>query len=534
MKRTLATFALVFVAGLVIGIATRPTPQPPPTAEADEAGITALPSNSREPRSLIGGGNGGGISLSQHFESSDRVENGLAAIALSEQLSPDEFGDLLEANRDDHSTGLVIAKRWAETEPEAFYQHLLLHPGSGGWRPYWEVLFRTWVEQDPTIALTAARRIPYDTPRYRCQLYAVDTLLQRDWREAIDLIAETGTHAWSPMRTGWIHADPGAVAERLLEFPSSSFRREATEAALKFWFKDSPEDAIAFVSRHHADLGRAGDAMLSDWAKSDPAAAAAFALDAGRGAFKVVESWSLQDPEAAWNWAERHLLGIQRREARRKILEGGAQSDPQTAVALINTLPEDQQERALDEFAKNFMEKDQEAALSWAHSQTDPEFRGQIFRRIGHSWAQKDFRNMGKYVQENAEALPESFVTPLANRWGGIYPKEAMSWQTRLPDELALPAVTSIMSGWANKTPAAAGDFVLTMDYSDKRAAAVSAVSHRFLRSDFDGAVSWLAEATANHGFSEVEIRRAIVESSLSPAKRDAAFEKLGLPIGSP
>ena len=198
------------------------------------------------------------------------------------------------------------------------------------------------------------------------------------------------------------------------------------------------------------------------------------------------------------------------------------------ATQLLSELPPEKSRQVLPLFAAKWFETDRDRALQWVLSLPDEDQRNSAFEAIGIKWAAKDFRNMSKFALANIEVLPVEFTEPLAKRWGGIYPMEAMGWQTKVPDEHGVPAAREILNSWSQKSPKAAAAFILKMGHKAKRDQALPAVGRNLMKADPKEGIQWLKMLHADRRFSEDQIKDIVEAVFPDEKERSDALKEIG------
>lgn len=461
------------------------------------------------------------------------LQNHRDLISWISRIPPDSLANTFESYEDDSVARQMIAVRWAEVDPTDFLEYLLEKRGIGS---DWETLYSAWVRQDSNRAIASLEAVaPKDHSMVRKFLFG--ELFRHDVDLAIQSYRSVYGDGFPDIPKEVVSANPEKIARLILESKVVDYSSGRDLAdAVSFWYERDSKSALEFVSRLRGAAASAAIPLIRKWTKEDPAAAADFinnhlAIEVRREASReLARSWARRDPHAAWDWVEENLMGQQKLDSLQNVILSAANVDPAISVKMIHDLPEDRQIPTLYNFAANFFHSDRESALDWALAQTYPEYRTAALRAISQNWAGKDFRSMGKFSRENIESLPVEFIKPLASRWGGIYPREAMGWQTKLPDPHGVPAASLIMQSWARKTPDAAAKFLLSMGHPDKRNGAFPLVAEQFLKQDQAGAIAWLKSLSDDKRFSIEAVRNAVTGSqSLSQGNREIILRELEL-----
>lgn len=180
-------------------------------------------------------------------------------------------------------------------------------------------------------------------------------------------------------------------------------RMMGTGSILRSWAAKDPKAAGEYVtgtileegSQDGWALQRTIGSVASEWAKSDPEAALAWAKSlpedvSGNALESVIEHFTSQDPEKAAEVAM-GLEGDKKIEALQSIADQWSRTDPEAAVAWAEGLEGDARDRALEEALQGLAYKDPAAAVDYlANTITDAEERDSLLPDVASRWARKD------------------------------------------------------------------------------------------------------------------------------------------------
>lgn len=194
--------------------------------------------------------------------------------------------------------------------------------------------------------------------------------------------------------------DPADAAKRLASIEGGASNQRYAEMIAGQYAKKDPV-AAATWAQGLTDRGAQREAMdriAREWIEKDPAAAAEWVrqgaanfemTDAAR---RVAEQMARQNPSQALTWANQLPQGDERTSAVASAVGEWASKDPNAAGNWLNSnisaSPEG--DRIISSYARNIATQDPVAALQWAGSVSDPNYRAQITVDLGRDWYRKD------------------------------------------------------------------------------------------------------------------------------------------------
>lgn len=172
-------------------------------------------------------------------------------------------------------------------------------------------------------------------------------------------------------------ANDGAYETAVRFAMAETFGTPLLAVAFDRWAASQPEQAwIALTEISDPETrARAFDGLISGWARSDPAATAAYALqlppsaDRARALGLALPQWADRDLVGAWNWASHHGLGSD--------LDAGLAAVARLP-ALVNMYPE--------------------IAVGWAEGIADPRFRANTLQMLAQLWARQNPEELRRYI----------------------------------------------------------------------------------------------------------------------------------------
>jgi hypothetical protein len=178
---------------------------------------------------------------------------------------------------------------------------------------------------------------------------------------------------------GMAKTDPALARMKLASIDDPSLRATARSSMLSALLTDRPDEWVEIIktdpsaSRNY-HLG----SIASEWAMDDPVKAAArlqslpFNLQAGAIA-SIAQVWAGKDSKAALQWANSLTDSSQRNNALGAIAGGIAASDPDAALASLDSLPSAARRVGLTAIFNTLLDLDYESALARANSLPDPD-----------------------------------------------------------------------------------------------------------------------------------------------------------------
>jgi hypothetical protein len=232
------------------------------------------------------------------------------------------------------------------------------------------------------------------------------------------------------------------------------------------WAEVDPHAALAYSDK----IGMGGmfvkPTILQSWASTDPASAAKYFAEnprefqmmgmggmggrGGSGASVIASEWAKTDPQAALAWAQ-SLKGRDKDQAMTSVVRELASTDPQKAVAMAATMDGEAQEDAYASIATQWGAKDFDAAEAWVKSLPASLQEDALARAIG-SLANSDPVLASKKVDsmESGDAK-ERAITRTVDAWSRENPAQAAAWLIKQGDDVDDDAVRGLVRNWATQ-----------------------------------------------------------------------------------
>lgn len=403
-------------------------------------------------------------------------------------------------------------------------------------------IFYQWARRDPEAAKAAAARLEgRQGDQARSSL--VSSLAQTDPKAAWEFAKSLPAHREGYMDprmqavAAWAQTDPRAALTAALELPDAGGRTRAVSSAVGAWARSNPAEALSYakslsdpslksdVLRAMASSAEgdpralldvvvesmpAGDNyrdavrnIFSNWARRDPAAAAAAVLTvpAGRVQSEAISSIASQwvasgKRQEALQWVRQLPEGQARENALENIFSKWATDEPQQAVAAANTLPPELRKSVIQSIASGWSNRDPQGVLQWAGSLTDPAQRRDVMRPALIQWAGDSPEAAAAYLDrltadDRAEIMPS-----VVDRWASKNTEAAAEWLARQP---ASPAKDTAIERLGQKIAAedheTAMSWAVTISDAKRRERQMESLARDWLRQDAAAAREWIARS---------------------------------------
>ena len=256
-------------------------------------------------------------------------------------------------------------------------------------------------------------------------------------------------------------------------------------------------------------------AVLTEWAASDPAAAAraatAFEGVASDVLAQIAAQWVTRDPQHALQWAQR-LPGEAGESAlqetvRHTISRPGALTDTarlRELLAAASTPAARQQMTAA--IASELVLQDKEKAFRWMATLSESERAGammEVASMAGLTDPAATANEMSRMLASmdashvDAGRMTES-ITTLAEAYAQVSTVSAMEWAAHLPESFRAEAVRTAMLSWSERDPVSAATWLSKQSPAAVRDQAVLAFASQVAAVDAPTALQWLMTLPAS------------------------------------
>jgi hypothetical protein len=289
-----------------------------------------------------------------------------------------------------------------------------------------------------------------------------------------------------------------------------------------------------------AEPGHLGEAItiFADWAKKDPAAAAARALafekksDRLMAVSGVLRGWVEQDPAAALAWVQK-FDAPSRADAYGALFDAWARRDLETALTTAQTLGDEFRPGSLARIAPILFAHDRDRALmlletiplkdaeqgyfTWGQSEPAAATSALLRRAaaelgpnrspgddlvvelhvgtIIQSWAQRDLPAAAAFVMAQPGPVRDYGCLQIVMVWQKSDPRGAVDWILTLPDfadMLRRAALEQAVNGWIERSETEAIAWADGLANDSKRDAVVAAVVRAIMPHDANAALTRL------------------------------------------
>lgn len=300
----------------------------------------------------------------------------------------------------------------------------------------------------------------------------------------------------------WAENSPAQAAEWSATQLTGSARQLAVSRVAETWARLDPSAAAEWAVRQSASpAGTAAiEPVMSYWASTDPAAAAQWASSLAPGGFRqsaldaLLTQWSDQFPQEAAAWT-----AVQPEAAQLALVVAGswAKSDPQAAAQWALTLgTPDARSDASSIIAASWAAADPSAALAWTKSVTARSLRASLQGAAVQTWAAEDPAAALAWVQTNRGTLadPASAQEDILQTWATTAPERLAQWiSTQSPGSNTDAAMRHLAIALAEVQPGQAADTALRMKESAARSSVFQQIYSQWKNTDPAAAQRWLA-----------------------------------------
>ncbi|MEM7386285.1 MAG: hypothetical protein AAF514_15190, partial [Verrucomicrobiota bacterium] len=422
-------------------------------------------------------------------------------------------------------------------------------PETGGFGSY----FSRWVIRDPDAVFAYLDTMESGTLKGDWLLSTAHGLGRNDPDRAVAWIETLGNEVdRTKALDGAIQAlgrtDPERAAQLFLTMSETGVRGGLSGSIAGHWAEIDVTAArewaetLAAGSRQDAIRG-----MLQTWARTDPAAAAAYlktqppsewSADVSRG---LAFQWARQDVEAAAIWALESEDHRTRSRALDAIADQWGKKDPAQAVAFAGQIEnQEQRQDFLGEVGKHWARSDLSAATEWVKT-VDPEDRGHAARGVMDQVIDNDFEVALEMLSEltpdwGAEDFADHEFAEiggrLASQWTRQQPENAAVWAASLPEgsDLQREAIEEVAEQWVETDSMAASQWISELPEGEIRDAGTERLVDRIAETDPASAWSWAMSASdADH---RLEMREDVLDEwkEIDPGQARETLENALIP----
>jgi hypothetical protein len=370
----------------------------------------------------------------------------------------------------------AYGKKTASSNPAKAWALLSQIGGLADRQVFADSVISEWAKTSPQAAIAAAQNLTAGELKASAMAAAIGQWAQSSPREAMDFAAKNLTGSSRQMAVSaaaieWARSDAQAAAEwalsnqqstsgiqaigEIMEFwgetnpqlgadwasklPAGSFQKQALQSILSKWTDQFPGESAEWIAKHPL-LDDLKPLVAAQWAKSNPAAAAAWAFSLPDSqnreiaALEVTGAWAAADPQEALAWINKNS-GSQKNSLRIQAVETWAADDPAAALAWANNQPESSKlsEAVMNRWAEtntkgfiswaeklpsaqktdtirsiealNLSETEPETAIQSASSITNSSLRIESIERVLTAWKRNDQQGAENWISNNQQLL---------------------------------------------------------------------------------------------------------------------------------
>ncbi|MEI6492939.1 MAG: hypothetical protein WCO94_10355 [Verrucomicrobiota bacterium] len=407
------------------------------------------------------------------------------------------------------------------------------------------MIFNQWGQKDPEAAKAAVARLSGRQAEQARQAL-VSTLAQQDpkaaWAYAATLPASNSRNPYGDPRVqviqNWAQSDPQSALKAALTIGETPQRSQAVASAVNAWagtdfpaalsYAISIEDAgirgnilqnlsqnpnanrkdILQAVLEHVPPGdtfqQAVSGVFSNWARENPSAAAAAAmqLPAGRTftnvASQIASQWmsSTTNKQEVFDWVRSLPPGEARANSMSSVFSTWSGEDPQAAARALPNLTSEERKSVVQSVASGWGRISPNDALKWSSTLADPGERTNAIRSIVSQWAGSDPAAAAKYVAAMPESERAAPMENVVSNWASRDSESAAAWLDRQPAGPSKDgALRALSRKIAQEDPEAALTWVAGISDEKQRLQQTESIARDWIRQDPTTARSWIASS---------------------------------------
>ena len=417
-----------------------------------------------------------------------------------------------------HEATNVLFRRWVELDPSSALAYVASSGKPGLSRNYHKLLFTAWAEHDLDEALEAAGSLATKPESQRAIVNVISAISSTNPNRALELylanpmlqLISEGHHHVHPLHvhssedvvesifSSLSEGGPAGAIEAMERLASVVDRTKAAKGIIRAWVGDDPYAALDWARslESPSDSQQAMRAALNVWAKNDRAAAADFIVTLPESGFTegIIRRFleSATDPEEALRFAEK--IGSTRSKhytlattAEQMVWRGSAVDD---ILRVIEGIPD---VSGYSTLLSALTRRDVDAAVNRVNLITDPERRRKGIGKVVWAAAESDpFKAVELVNSLSPEDIPSSHISYVAKRFANREPEQAIDWAQGLPGEVGRQARSGAMGGWWTKDSQSAEAFALNSNQNRNQEEFFSAIAAEKRNVNPATAVEWV------------------------------------------
>jgi hypothetical protein len=364
----------------------------------------------------------------------------------------------------------AYGKKTASANPAKAWGLLSQIGGLADRQVFAESVIAEWAKTSPQAAIAAAQTLTTGELKASAMAAAIGQWAQSSPMGAMDFAAKNLTGSSRQMAVSaaaieWARSDAQAAAQWALSNQESTSGIQAIGEIMEFWGDTNPQSGADWAAKLPASLfqKQALQSILSKWTDQFPGESAEWIakqplLDDLKPL--VAAQWAKSDPAAAAAWAFSLPDSQNRETAALEVAGAWAASAPQEALAWIDKNSGSQRNSLQIQAVETWAVDDPAAALAWANGQ------------------------------------PESskLSKAIMNRWAETNTKGFISWADKLPSAQKTDTIRSIVAlNLSDTEPQTAIQSAVSMTDSSLRTESIEGVLSAWKRNDQAGAKNWIS-----------------------------------------
>jgi hypothetical protein len=325
---------------------------------------------------------------------------------------------------------------------------------------------------------------------------------------------------------------PADAFHAALQAPPNRRGNQLIVAGIR-WFRQNPEAALAEISALAPSQKRTMllQSMLGDLATRDPEQAmellALYAPDDNSVQQLVLHRFAESNPQAALPYVEAYTQRTGDTNALSQLLGSWVRSDPEAAVEYAGSLPQHQQERALNNMAMNYVRERPREGLQWALSLSGS----------NQMLAQSAFHNLTPEAADIAESMLDgtpdgearsSLIQGVAGYKTRQDPEAALRWLEQYQDDPQYrQTYANTLHNWANQNPVAASAQLEQRWDESELADSFRLVARIWSQRDPEAAINWASSLPNSPGREAAMASMVEVTAQRDIGRARALYETL-------
>jgi hypothetical protein len=341
------------------------------------------------------------------------------------------------------------------------------------------LLMSRWAAVDRPAALAAALAIPEKAERGMSLTEVVSVWGENEpsaaaaWINSYYLASERASKLMLVFYACG-HSNPTAARDLWQQLPPGILRDDAVMTFIQELARQDRDAAVGCLNGIQSAYGRkdARDSILFDWARTEPAAALAWALEQPR----------LQD----------------RDDVARVVIYRVLQQDPARAASLVGALSATTLAHDADvvsEVAGQWATRDANAAAAWSQQLPAGPPRDRALAEVGSRWAEQDAPGAAAFAKGLADSGEQAkWLGQVAQVWSAYDAKAALAWLGTVPEGPTRDAVVAgFGDGLAIWKPEEAARFAASLPAGELQTETTLKVVTRWVRDDPSAAAAWVS-----------------------------------------